>query len=384
MKKKEDIVVESKPRTIKYGYLRTLGVSLVILTSLLVVSITILLSLRHSPELQSVLLGRPTVNEQSQITITESENVIINVVKESVDSVVSIAVARTELRRGLGAVDVVSNIGTGFIVDENGIIVTNQHVVSDENASYIVVTLDEREYDVVEVVRDTNSDIAILKIDASNLPFLELGNSDEIIVGQTAIAIGTPLGRFAGSVTTGVVSGVNRTVTTSSGWFGETPREYEDVIQTDAAVNPGNSGGPLISTEGKVIGVNFATSAGAENISFAIPANIVKQRLDEYRTYGRFIRSYFGITYQMISSYEVMLYGDGVVEGALVVGTDPTGPAAKAGIARGDIITKINSNGVSKSFASIIQSYKVGDEISVELWNEGEIRTAKVKLVEAN
>jgi serine protease Do len=237
MKKEVPIVVEEKPRAVKYGYLRTLGVSLVIVTSFLIVSVTSLMMVRYSPLLQNILLGQQLVNKPGILTVTEGENVIINVVKESSDSVVSIAVARTAVRQGEGVVDIVSNIGTGFIVDEGGIIVTNQHVVSDTNSSYIVVTLDEREYEVVEIVRDSNSDIAILKIDATNLPVLELGNSDDILVGQTVIAIGTPLGRFAGSVTTGVISGVNRSVTTSAGWFGNTTREYEDVIQTDAAVN---------------------------------------------------------------------------------------------------------------------------------------------------
>jgi serine protease Do len=384
MEKDEKVLVResvAKKNPYKYGHFRVLGVSLVIITMLLLFTASILTMVRYSPQLQSLLLGG-VVNEQRQVlTVTEGENIVINVVQQSTDSVVSIAVKQSSTRQG--APETVSNIGTGFIVDPNGILITNQHVVSDTTASYTVVTMDGQEFDVVEIIRDSSNDIAVLKIDATNLPVLELGNSDEIMVGQTVIAIGNPLGRFAGSVTTGVVSGVNRSVTTSAGWFGNTTKVYENVIQTDAAVNPGNSGGPLINTEGKVIGVNFATSSNAENISFAIPVNIVKQKLDEYRTYGRFIRSYVGVTYQMISSYEVLFYDDLVV-GALVVGVDPEGPAAKAGIKQGDIITKINGKEVDSSFASIIQSHKVGEEVNLEVWNDGDVRSVKATLMEAS
>lgn len=374
----------------KYKHLRVLGVSIVVITMFLLLSVCIILVLRVSPQLQDLLLSRESRVEQGSddsksptINVTDDENVVINVVKESSESVVSIAVASVTLRQGEGIVDTVNNIGTGFIVDSNGIIITNQHVVSDSSTNYIVITNEGKEYSVVEIVRDDSNDIAVLKIDAKDLKAIELGDSENLLVGQTVIAIGTPLGEYAGSVTTGVISGLNRSVKTSSGWFGSTSKTYENVIQTDAAVNPGNSGGPLISTEGKVVGVNFATSSGADNISFALPINVVKQRLDEYRTYGKFIKPYIGISYQMISSYQALYYRD-VVAGALVVNTDPTGPAAKAGIVRGDIITKINGEEVENSFASLIQTFKVGEEIELEVWNSDESREVKVVLAEAD
>ena len=316
------------------------------------------------------------------ITVTEEENVIINVVKDSSPSVVSIAVSQVKLKSGEGLVDEVSNIGTGFIVDPNGIVITNQHVVSDVSGTYKVITSDGKEYELVEILRDDSNDIALLKIDATSLKSLELGDSDTLVAGQTVIAIGTPLGEYAGSVTTGVISGLNRSVTTSSGWFGSTTKMYENVIQTDAAVNSGNSGGPLISTEGKVIGINFATTANADNISFALPINTVKQRLVEYRTYGKFIKPYIGISYQMISEYQAMFY-ENVVPGALVMSVDPQGPAAQADIKRGDIITKVNGKEVKESFSYIVQSYKVGEKITLEIWREGESKSVEVTLVEA-
>lgn len=385
--KKVKIKKEKKLDIGKYKYLRVFGISVVVLAMFLLVTIVTVLILRVSPEVRNILLGDTNIVEQERqfpnITITQEENVIINVIKESSDSVVSIAVSQVSIQRGGGVVDSVSKIGTGFIVDPNGIIITNQHVVSEETVSYIVITEDGKHYNVVEIMRDDTNDIAVLKIDAKDLKAIELGDSDNLLVGQTVIAIGTPLGEYAGSVTTGVISGLNRSVRTSSGWFGSTTKIYENVIQTDAAVNPGNSGGPLISTEGKVIGVNFATSSGADNISFALPINIVKQKLNEYRTYGKFIKPYLGISYQMISEYEELYYRD-VVAGALVTGTDSQGPAAKAGIERGDIITKINTEPVRGSFASLIRSFKVGEEIKIELWNGGKTREVKVTLEEAN
>lgn len=370
----------------KFKYLKVIGISVVVLAMFVLLLVTTILVLRVSPELRDILLGNDNVAEERvspNITVTPEENVIINVVKESSDSVVSIAVSQVSLQRGGGVVDSVSKIGTGFIVDPNGIIITNQHVVSETTASYIVITEDGKQHTVAEIMRDDSNDIAVLKIDAKDLKALELGDSDNLLVGQTVIAIGTPLGEYAGSVTTGVISGLSRSVRTSSGWFGSTTKVYEDVIQTDAAVNPGNSGGPLISTEGKVIGVNFATSSGADNISFALPINIVKQRLNEYRTYGKFIKPYLGISYQMISEYEALYYRD-IVAGALVISTDSQGPAVKAGIERGDIITKINGESVRGAFASLIQSFKVGEQVEIELWNAGKTRTVKVTLEEAN
>jgi S1-C subfamily serine protease len=339
--------------------------------------------IKYSEPVRDWILGEGDTQQGTpRITVTQDEGVIIDVVQESSPSVVSIAISQITLKSGAGLVDEVSNIGTGFIVDPNGIIITNQHVVSDMTSSYKVITSDGKEYEVVEILRDDGNDIALIKVDATSLDALELGDSDNLLAGQTVIAIGTPLGEYAGSVTTGVISGLNRSVTTSSGWFGSTTKVYENVIQTDAAVNPGNSGGPLISTEGKVIGINFATTATAENISFALPINIVKQRLEEYRIYGKFIKPYIGISYQMISEYEALFYKD-VVAGALVMSIDPKGPASSVDIKRGDIITKVNDKVVEQPFAYIVQSYEVGEEISLEIWRSGESKTVKVTLQEA-
>ncbi len=381
-KKVKEMIKPVVKKALSSRYLKIFGFSLMFLGVLICILLALILLIKYYQMEEEGLINNESNNKPS-ITITQEEDVVIKVVKNSSPSVVSIAVSQVTLRRGEGLVDEVSNIGTGFIVDPSGIIVTNQHVVSDISATYKVITSDGKEYEIVEIVRDDGNDIAILKIDATQLPALELGDSDTLVVGQTVIAIGTPLGEYAGSVTTGVISGTNRSVTTSSGWFGSTTKTYENVLQTDAAVNSGNSGGPLISTEGKVVGINFATTANADNISFALPINTVKQRLEEYRVYGKFIKPYVGISYQMISEYQAIYYTD-VVAGALVMNIDLEGPASKVDIKRGDIIVKVNDEVVEDSFAYIIQSYKVGDEITLEIWREGKTHTVKVILVEAD
>jgi serine protease Do len=211
----------------------------------------------------------------------------------------------------------------------------------------------------------------LLKIEAEDLAILNLGNSDNLKPGQLVIAIGTPLGEYAGSVTTGVVSGLNRSVTATSHGFWGIAKTYEDVIQTDAAVNPGNSGGPLLNSSGEVIGINFATTSVAENISFALPANFVARRLDEYRKYGKFIKPYLGIEYQMISESQARIYED-VVAGVLIMRVVADSPASKGGLKRLDIITEVDGKPVVESFANIIQQYGVGEEMKLTVLREGE------------
>jgi serine protease Do len=356
-------------------------VTMLVVTSVLLGALVTLALFRTSIFFSNQDSGIEQESRTISTVVTKEEEAIINVVENSSESVVSIAVTQLSFVPEQGVVDQNSKIGTGFIVDANGVIVTNQHVVSDLKADYIVITGDGREFNVIDIARDDSNDIAVLKIDASGLKPLNLGDSDALQVGQTVIAIGTPLGAYAGSVTTGVVSGLNREVTASTGWFGSSAKIYENVIQTDAAVNPGNSGGPLLNTSGEVIGVNFATTFGADNISFALPINIVKNRVEEYRTYGKFIKPYLGVSYQMISEYQAVYYNN-VVAGALVVRVDPYGPAQEAGIKRGDIIVEFGGETVENSLANIISNYEVGEEIEIKIWNDDSERTVKVTLVE--
>jgi serine protease Do len=320
------------------------------------------------------------------LVVTQDEADTINIVKNTQASVVSIAVSQMTLSQTQGAISTDSNIGTGFVIDAGGLIVTNQHVVSDTTATYKVVTSDGSEYDVQNITRDDVYDIAILKINATNLKPLTLGDSDNLSVGQDVIAIGTPLGEYAGSVTKGIISGLHRTVTASSDWFDTTTKTYEDVIQTDAAINPGNSGGPLLDSQGEVIGINFATTSGADSISFALPINRVKERIEEYRTYGKFIQAYLGVAYEAITSEDVMYHpNSNIVAGAYVDRVEAGSPADKAGVKQGDIITELGGDKVSDSSLSLlIGKHKPGDVVAIKLVRNGAEKDLSVTLTEAN
>jgi serine protease Do len=173
------------------------------------------------------------------------------------------------------------NIGSGFIVRPDGLVLTNRHVVSDTQADYSVITNSGQEYPVRQIYQDPNNDLAILKIDASNLDPIKLGDSSRLRLGETVVAIGTPLGEFTNTVTQGIISGLGRGIVAGSRYEGYVEK-LDNVIQTDAAINPGNSGGPLINSLGEVIGINTAVSQEGQNIGFAIPVNVVRQLLERY------------------------------------------------------------------------------------------------------
>ncbi|MCL4384280.1 trypsin-like peptidase domain-containing protein [Patescibacteria group bacterium] len=171
--------------------------------------------------------------------------------------------------------NVSQNIGSGFVVDSNGLIVTNKHVVSQQGATYSVITNDGKEYSVDKITTDPNNDLALLRINAQNLKAISLGDSSNLKLGQTVYAVGTPLGQFTNTVTNGIVSGLGRGITAGSDLQGYVER-LDNVIQTNAAINPGNSGGPLINSSGQVIGINTAIAPNGQNIGFAIPVNVIK------------------------------------------------------------------------------------------------------------
>lgn len=304
----------------------------------------------------------PFVPQQNDTVGKTGEALTIpQVVKKSSPSVVSIAIAG-EQNPITGVEEEFDKIGTGFIVDGSGIIVTNQHVVRDLKAEYQVITQDNKSFKAKTIVRDEVNDIAIIVVDAKGLPSLPIGDAASIEVGETVIAIGTPLGEYPGSVTVGVISGVGRSVRTGDG-FWEAAKEYENVLQTDAAVNPGNSGGPLLNLFGEVVGVNFATTSGADNISFALPIDIVAQRISEYKQYGKFRTPYLGVNYRMVFAQEAEFYN--VEPGALVRSIAKDSPAEKAGLRVGDILTKVNGKAVTSSLAATLSRSKVGDEITI-------------------
>lgn len=276
------------------------------------------------------------------------------------------------------------DIGTGFIVSSDGLVVTNKHVVSDTTAAHKVVTQDGTEYEVKQISRDPSNDIAILKIEAPPgvLKPVELGKSDNLRVGQFVIAIGTALGEFRHTVTTGVISGLGRGIVAGSVFEGYVER-LDNVIQTDAAINPGNSGGPLLNSAGQVIGINVAVAQGAENIGFAIPINVVREGLEQFKATGKFAtRPFLGVTYQMIGKRTAIL--NSVPEGAYVIEVVEGSPAEAAGIQADDIIIKMDGEQLSEdnSLADVILGKKPGARMTLEIWRNGETLTLSTTLSE--
>lgn len=338
----------------------------------------------NSPVLQKYLPSafKETIKETNKQTVVEEESATIDVVQKTSPAVVSVVAKSTGFDLFTGPYSSEQSIGTGFIIDSSGVILTNRHVVSDSNASYSVVTKDKKTYEVQKVERDAVHDVAILKIDATGLPTLELGDSDSLKVGQKVIAIGNALGQFDNTVTTGVVSGLGRLVTASSGSFGSS-EVLDNTIQTDAALNPGNSGGPLLNYSGQVVGINVAVTQGAENIGFSIPINLIKPVLENFQQNGKLIRPYLGVQYIMISKELAQLRN--LPEGAYVQSIVSGSPAGDAGIKEADIITKLGGETVTTTdnLAILIAKHKVGDKIEIEVNRNGETKTLSATLKEA-
>lgn len=281
--------------------------------------------------------------------------------------------------------------GSGFLVSEDGYVVTNAHVVSDPEAKYTAFLNDGSEFDAEVVATDTVLDIAVLKIEGNDFSYLEFGDSAAIKSGQSVIAIGNALGEFRNTVSVGVVSGLSRSITASNG-SGES-EQLTNIIQTDAAINPGNSGGPLLDLSGRVVGVNVAASAGgAENIGFALPANAVKNTVDSIRENGRVIRAYLGVRFLTINEAIQKQNGLSVDHGALVVrGSQnelaiiPGSPADKAGLEENDIILKIEDQEVNEEHPLnvVLQQYKVGDKVQLHILHDGEEKDIQATLEEA-
>jgi len=279
--------------------------------------------------------------------------------------------------------------GSGFIVAADGLVVTNKHVVLDEQADYTVFTNDGKSYPAKVLARDPVQDLAILKIEnpGGSFKVANLGDSNALQIGQTVIAIGNALGEFRNTVSMGVVSGLGRTITaTGSGSFVET---IEDVIQTDAAINQGNSGGPLLNLAGQVIGMDTATVSGAQSIGFAIPINKVKRSIDQVRKGGEITYAFLGVRYLQVTSgvqkdrkLEVD-YGALVVQGengepAVELGS----PAAKAGLRAGDVILRLNGERITQdnSLGKVIQKYNPGDFVTLILFSGSEEKTVNLEL----
>lgn len=280
--------------------------------------------------------------------------------------------------------------GSGFIVTEDGLIVTNRHVVIDEDAEYSVVLNDGTTHEAEVLDRDLLLDLAVLKIEASDLPVVELGDSETVKRGQTVIAIGNALGEFQNSVTKGVVSGLGRNIV--AGDRAGSSERLDAVIQTDAAISPGNSGGPLINLAGQVIGVNTAVSQEGENIGFAIPVNEATRMIESVKENGRIVRPYLGVRYLVLNETIAEKNDIEVDYGALIVRGNtreelaiiPGSPADKAGLVENDIILEVDGKKIDdeNNLARALAKYNVGDVATLKVLSKGDEKEIRVTLTE--
>lgn len=354
--------------------------------------------------LPQVSQGLNGTKPKEVIKVVTEESVVINDVKQIGPSVITVEEVLPQVSNSPFNLDpfqvfglqqpqsnqapTPSSIGSGFVVSTDGLIVTNKHVVSDIGANYNVITSNNKKYAVQQIYRDPLNDIALLKVNPGEnsnqtLRPAILGDSSNLEVGQFVIAIGTALGEFRNTVTTGVISGLGRGVTAGSEFQGFVER-LDNVIQTDAAINPGNSGGPLVDSSGKVIGITSAIAQNGQNIGFALPINILKDSLANFNLHGQFNRPYLGVAYKMIAKEVAIL--NNIVSGAYVQSVVTLSPAEKAGIKPGDIIIKLDGKTVqvqTGELATLIAGKKVGDAISITVWRNGKTFDLKLTLTVA-
>ncbi len=346
---------------------------------------------------------RPAENESVEITAqsyeskVDYESAIINAVDKVTPSVVAIIISKDvaiiercasnlppEFEQFFGGFDFSVPCekgterrdiggGSGFIVSADGLILTNKHVVSDEQAAYTVILSNGKKHEAKVLATDKLQDLAVLKIEAANLPVVILGNSDSVRLGQTVIAIGNALSEFRNTVSMGVISGLGRNITAGGG--GIASEQLEGLIQTDAAINPGNSGGPLVNLKGEVIGINTAIVSQAQNIGFALPINNAKRDIDSVRATGKIQTPSLGVRYLVITEEVMEKEGLTVDHGAILRGFEgesaivKDSPADKAGLKAEDIILEVDGIKITeaRSLLSIVQKHSVGDTLNLKI-----------------
>ena len=278
--------------------------------------------------------------------------------------------------------------GSGFFVTSDGLIVTNKHVVAQNDVEYTVYTNDGKKHTATVVARDPVLDIALIKVSGFGFTSLAIGDSDTLEIGHTVIAIGNALAEFKNTVSVGVISGLSRSLTAGDN-TGKTEL-LDHVIQTDAAINPGNSGGPLLNLKGEVVGVNVAIAQGSQSIGFALPINSVKSAIESVKKTGKIVRPYLGVRYvaidatmkeknQLSVDYGVLVKGGASADELAVI---PGSPANKAGIVENDIILSINGVKLNEdnNLSSIIRQKKIGDTVTLRVLSKGFEKNVSVTL----
>ncbi len=313
---------------------------------------------------------------KTDIEISKNQNVYQAVSEKAMPSVVGITTTSTTENRFTFPTQS-QGVGTGVIVDTSGYILTNSHVVDGNNAVKVSVLFNDGSTIEGKVLwNDAQLDLAVVKVEKSGLIAADLGDSDKVVVGDIAIAIGNPLGlEFQKTVTQGIISGLDRSIDTESG-------NMTNLIQTDASINPGNSGGPLLNANGEVIGINTAKVSDAEGLGFSIPINEAKAIIDQIINKGTFEKVIMGIQGIDLEIFEVAMKVDLEAEvGVYVAEVNANSPADKAGIQTGDVIVKVdevNINGMS-DLSKVLYGYSTGQESVVEINRGGEIKKINIK-----
>ncbi|MFR0018352.1 MAG: S1C family serine protease [Paraclostridium sp.] len=308
---------------------------------------------------------------------TKSENIYHAVTDKAMPSVVGITTTTIDTNNIFAIPQQSQGVGTGFIVDSKGYILTNSHVVSDGKASDVNVLFNDGSTSKGKVLwNDPTIDLAIVKVDKIGLPVADLGNSDSVRTGDLAVAIGNPLGlEFQKSVTQGIISGLDRSIQTEQS-------NMTGLIQTDASINPGNSGGPLLNDKGEVIGINTAKASGAEGLGFAIPINTAKPIVEQIIKDGKFEKVTLGIKGIDVKTFETTTGTDlAADEGVYIAEVVANTPAQKSGIQAGDVITKVGDTKITSmsDLNKALYKFSVGDKAKVEVNRGGKNITIDVK-----
>ncbi len=362
------------------------------------------LDLAQRPFFQNLFGQGPQGVGLSQTVQVTEESAVTNVVKEAGPAVVSIVISKDvsqqfdfDAFRFFGIPAPPSSqpniqevgAGSGFFVSDDGWIMTNKHVVLDETATYTVVTKDGESYEAQVMARDPSNDLALLKIEISNAPYLRFADSDTLQLGQGVVAIGNSLGQYQNTVTYGIISGVGRSIRAGGGGISEL---LEGVIQTDAAINQGNSGGPLLNLAGFVVGINTAVDVSGQSIGFAIPANDARIALESYQANGKILRPYLGVRYTMITpalaktdelpkDYGALIVrGSGTTDFAVLPGS----PGDRAGLREGDIILELNGQRLDEdnSLARALRRFKPGQRVDAKIYRDGGEQTITIEVGE--